>query len=109
MAAQQLAEPGRRVGADEHGHQLGADAEQPVDDGEARPTSTPRPISTTSPSMRPSTSPAWQMPGRGERLVLGDADLGEAGRGGGLGHGDDVVVEAAAGVVHRDRGQPLHR
>ena len=47
--------------------------------------------------------------GRGERLLLGDGDLGPAGGRRGLGHGDDVVAEAAAGVGDGDRGQPLHR
>ena len=47
--------------------------------------------------------------GRGERLLLGDGDLGPAGGRGGLGHGDHVVAEAAGGVGDGDRREALHR
>ena len=68
-----------------------------------------RPMTTTSPSAEPSDVAGLAAAGRGQRLLLGDGHLGPAGGGGGLGHGDDVVAEAAAGVGDGDRGQPLHR
>src|SRR4051812_44811262 len=80
QAVQQLAGHRGQVGADDHDVTLGG----------AQRVARPAP------------------PGGGERLLVGDGDLGPAGGGRRLGHGDHVVAEAAPGVGDGDGGQPLH-
>ena len=78
-------------------------------DGRSETAARSLPMTTTSPSTEPEHVAGPAGAGGGERLLLGDRDLGAAGGGGGLGHRDHVVAETAARIGDGDGGQALHR
>ncbi len=93
-------QPGRRRSCGASSPRTRVTSSPPADSMRSRTVAatceTSAPITATSPSMRPSTSPAWQIARRGPGLAFGDGDLGVAGGAGRRGHRDHVLVEAAA-------------